>query len=314
MNPSNNLRMPILIVGLILLSGVRSGPVTAANVTIVASRDATLFQDLSGGTSNGAGQYLFVGQNNSMSSIRRALVFFDLSGQIPMWATVDSAKLTLKVSISHSGDKSVGIRRVTSDWDEGLSDAGGEEGGGAGATTGDATWIHTSYDDEFWTNPGGDFVVTTSASIVIGDAMAPVTWGSTAQMVADVDFWLGKPDSNFGWILINDDEVTQTTKRYDSRESPTAANRPRLTLWYTPFGTCNCPRQGDMNGDGVHDAVDLNAVIDALYFAGSDPQDGQCPTMRSDANSDGGGDMIDLEYMIDVLFFNGDFPVNPCSL
>ncbi|MGH7613747.1 MAG: hypothetical protein ACREMW_06870 [Gemmatimonadales bacterium] len=57
-------------------------------------------------------------------------------------------------------------------------------------------------------------------------------WGSTAQLVADVQGWLADPASNFGWILIGDESATATAKQFDSRESA-ASIRPELRVFFT---------------------------------------------------------------------------------
>jgi len=75
---------------------------------------------------------------------------------------------------------------------------------------------------------------------------------------------------------------------------------------------CSCPFQGDLNGDGTFDAIDLNDLIDVLFFNATDPQDPDCPRTRGDLNASGVADAVDLNYMIDLLFFNGPFPVDPC--
>jgi hypothetical protein len=76
---------------------------------------------------------------------------------------------------------------------------------------------------------------------------------------------------------------------------------------------CECPYQGDLDANGLHDAVDLNILIDVLFFNEDDPQDPCCPTTRGDLFSDGATDATDLNYMIDLLFFNGPNPHDPCQ-
>ncbi|MBD3297258.1 MAG: hypothetical protein GF341_01270 [candidate division Zixibacteria bacterium] len=76
---------------------------------------------------------------------------------------------------------------------------------------------------------------------------------------------------------------------------------------------CSCPFQADFNADSFLDAVDLNALIDALFFNGPDPQDPNCPTTRGDFNNDGVSDATDLNALIDALFFNGPDPCDPCN-
>lgn len=53
-------------------------------------------------------------------------------------------------------------------------------------------------------------------------------------MVSDVQDWLDNPANNFGWLIKGQESVGQTAKRFDSRENPTAANRPLLTIYYSP--------------------------------------------------------------------------------
>ncbi|MCL4211824.1 MAG: hypothetical protein KJZ68_14310, partial [Phycisphaerales bacterium] len=62
----------------------------------------------------------------------------------------------------------------------------------------------------------------------------PYTWGSTSGMVGDVQGWLDNPAANFGWVLIGNEAVSVTAKRFDSRENPVPENRPVLIVDYTP--------------------------------------------------------------------------------
>lgn len=78
-------------------------------------------------------------------------------------------------------------------------------------------------------------------------------------------------------------------------------------------GYCFCPMQGDLNGDRTVDVLDLNGLIDVLFYGGVNPQDPHCPTSRSDLYNDGVPDAIDLNYMIDYLFFGGKEPCDPCN-
>lgn len=76
---------------------------------------------------------------------------------------------------------------------------------------------------------------------------------------------------------------------------------------------CACPYQTDFNADSFLDATDLNAMIDALFFNGSDPQDPDCPNTRADFNCDGFSDATDMSDFIDHLFFSGAAPCDPCA-
>ncbi len=79
-------------------------------------------------------------------------------------------------------------------------------------------------------------------------------------------------------------------------------------------GCCDCPYQADLNADDVWDAVDLNLLINTIFFNGANPQDPSCPTRRADLNFDGVEDAVDLNLIISLLFFNGPPPVDPCAL
>jgi len=180
------------------------------------------------------GSRLFVGKTNS-GSIRRAVIAFDFSGLIPAGSTIKSVTLKLYMSKTHAEVETVDLHRLLTDWGEGTSDASGNEGGEGGgtiATSGDATWIHRNYKSELWQSPGGDYSATASAGISVSGSGTYI-WGSTPQLVDDVQSWLDNPSSNAGWILIGNETRSQTTKRFDSKECGTDAFRPVLTVTFT---------------------------------------------------------------------------------
>lgn len=213
-------------------------PIARANpdeITIGAQKDNTLYESDTGDTSNGVGSYFFAGSTMN-GDIRRGVIAFDIAGNIPAGSTINSVTLMLNLSRTMTGDETVALHRLLEDWGEGTSNADANEGMGAPATEGDATWIHTFFDTQLWTTAGGSFDSTVSGSTVVG-AIGPYSWGSTAQMVADVQGWLDDPSSNFGWILIGDEANTMTAKRFDSLQNSNAANRPMLTIDYNPPAT-----------------------------------------------------------------------------
>jgi hypothetical protein len=60
---------------------------------------------------------------------------------------------------------------------------------------------------------------------------SPYSFGPTPGLTADVQAWLERPDSSFGWILISTAEATpKTARRFGSREDP--FNAPRLLVDY----------------------------------------------------------------------------------
>jgi hypothetical protein len=213
-------------------------------VELEADRDNTLFETSEGSTSSGAGVHLFLAGPGGLyvptKGIRRVLVHFDvearvLDGSIPAASKIASAELRLTLNKSNFVDPvSVSLHRATSDWGEGSSDAGVPGGEGTAAATGDATWLHTFYSDLFWTIPGGDFDATPSATAGVGTTLTGYSWGSTPELVSDVQAWRLDSASNFGWLLTTD--VVDSGRRFYSRESEPEgegeldSNRPTLIL------------------------------------------------------------------------------------
>lgn len=200
------------------------------SITLTASQDNTLYESATGNISNGAGDYLFAGQTNQ-GAIRRGLLAFDLTDKLPAGATIVSATLQLRLSKTSAGPTTVSLHRVLANWGEGSSNANSNEGGGVTATTGDATWLHTLFNTTLWQAPGGDFAATASATATVA-GVADYQWRSPT-LLADVQGWVANPATNFGWLIMGDEGTSGTAKRFDSRENPTAANRPQLTITYT---------------------------------------------------------------------------------
>ncbi|MBS0198754.1 MAG: multicopper oxidase family protein [Planctomycetes bacterium] len=216
-----------------MLASLLGASAAADTVVLSASKDNTLYQSATGTLSNGAGHSLFVGIPNS-GGVRRAIVRFDLSA-IPMDATVDSVTVRLFMSRTRNGDQTTHLHRVLADWGEGASNAGGNEGSGATAQPGDATWLHRFYPDQFWTAPGGDFNPTPSASITVGSGQMFYEW-STPALADDVRAFIAAPATNFGWIVIGNEQTQPSSKRLESRESDVPEYAPQLVVNYTPAG------------------------------------------------------------------------------
>jgi len=207
-----------------------AGPARADEVVVAPVADATLYESSTGSLANGAGQHLFTGVGNA---VKRGVLRFDVAAAVPTGSTIDSVELTLNMSRTIASGNSNRLHRVLTAWTEGPTDASGEEGAGDPSQPGDVTWIHTTYDTAFWSTPGGDFVATESASTVVG-GIGSYTWGSTPEMVADVQQWLDTPSTNHGWLLRGDEIGSFTAKRFDTREHPDPAVRPALRIVYTP--------------------------------------------------------------------------------
>ena len=204
----------------------------SAQTEVIApvGKDNSLFESDGGSLSNGAGTYLFAGKTSN-GEIRRGLVMFDVSS-VPQGSRVESVTLTLHMSKTISGAEDVALHSLLADWGEGSSDADFQEGKGIDPKDGDATWIHRFWDTkDTWVTPGGDYSPTASATLAVNKT-GSYTWGSTEQLVADVQSWVDNPESNYGWIFIGNESSNGSAKRFDSKENTSEMNRPVLTVTY----------------------------------------------------------------------------------
>lgn len=222
--------------------GEGEDPVAPLGVSLVlgASRDATLYEDALGQTASGSAMYIFAGRtgDNAEYAVRRALIDFDLSA-LPPDAEILSATLRLRCSKLPVGGENteISLHRVTRPWSEGPSDPGGAGGMGTQAQTGDVTWLHTTYDTAFWNTPGGDFDPIASASVPV-NTIGVHTWSSPG-LLNDIRAWRANPASNRGWVLLGNESLPKTARRFDSHEHSNANNRPQLIIRY-----CGSPQEG----------------------------------------------------------------------
>lgn len=202
----------------------------------MASKNNTLYESSEGNISNGNGSHIFAGTTNN-GEIRRALLYFNLS-EIPAGSEIENAELRLVMSRTISGDVLVSIHEVLTNWGEGESNTGGEEGTGTNATDGDATWLHTFFPEAQWENAGGDFNSTSVSSILVGDT-GTYRWSSTDEFVNLVQKWLDDPEENYGLLVRGEESGNSTAKRYSSRHNSTEGNRPALVVEYSEMATFN---------------------------------------------------------------------------
>lgn len=205
-----------------------------AVIALAPSADNTIFEDSLGGTSNGAGDSFFAGKTGS-SLLRRGLLRFDLSA-IPAGSIITSVELSISCTRSASLGENVALHRALASWGEGTSVSLGQGGSGAPATTNDATWVFRFFGAtpaQPWTTIGGDFASIASASRDIAGE-GRYTFASTPELVADAQGWLDAPAANFGWFVLGAEDVTQSAKRFASRENPDALLRPELRVTYVP--------------------------------------------------------------------------------
>ena len=191
--------------------------------------------------SSGSGEDLYVGVT-AMSSLRRALLRFDVTGQAQGLGIaaqqVTKATLSLYVNRETAYNRvphSVSVHKLNRTLSpEGASNA--IDGTGAQAELGDATWSHYRWDDGLWTQEGGDYWPTPTASAIIRQSGMRYEFDVTS----DVRAWLlGEPlegnivDEEHGWLLRMDDEIqTHTVKRFSSKEVADVRQQPLLNITY----------------------------------------------------------------------------------
>jgi hypothetical protein len=234
-------------------------------VTLQASKDNTLYNRLSSvkyhnecglELSNGKGEHFFTGIGSGGQDVipdppepadcdprpnrpvlRRGVLAFDLDS-IPSGAEI--LKVTLKLNLTKasrdSGDKVVSLHTLNKDWGEGASEAGGGEGRGALAVTGDATWRYSNFNSIEWTSAGGDFNAAPSGSKIVGTSLVEYSWSSdeaaNEKMKTDVQNWLENPSSNFGWLLKGEEEGVLSARAFASHENQTEGKPPKLIVEY----------------------------------------------------------------------------------
>ncbi len=252
------------VLGVAVLSAAT--PTRAAMVEMPSALDNTLYESATGHLSNGAGQHFFAGRTSTTSggAIRRGLVWFDIETSIPPGATVTNAVLRLHMSRTITGSQNVSLHRATASWGEGASAAPGEEGGGATAQSGDATWQHRFHDTNFWSTAGGDFDPGALAVTAIS-GIGFYEWSSSSLIEHIQDIVDGEVD-NAGFMLVGNETTAATSKRFDTRENTVSANRPVLIVGYEE-------PTGELEGDITHTArllpeFEVPPVTNAFVGAG----------------------------------------------
>lgn len=202
----------------------------ADTVSITSSKDNSIYSENT--NSNGAGPGIYAGRTaTSPYPYRRGLIAFDVAASVPTGSTINSATLQLYCSKTVATDHPVTLHKVNAEWGEGTSIGTGQ---GAPPTTNDATWTHRLHPSSAWASAGGDFNATPSATQTVGGQSLSYTWGSTSEMVADVQSWLNSPSTNFGWVIRGNEATPQTAKEFGSREASNVLHRPLLTINFTP--------------------------------------------------------------------------------
>ncbi len=222
---------------------------SATTVQLVPVADAVLCESTGGTLANGAGDHLFAGRTNQATdAFRRALLRFDVSG-IPAGAVIDSVSLEIEVTrTSDLGPRLLGLHAVTAPWSEGPSHPYGNEGSCDTAGPGDATWLHADNPGQAWVQPGGDFDPVAQSAVVTRGTWR-TTFPNTTALAAQVQGWADDPATNHGWLVLGEESVVGSSRRFDSR---TGASPPLLTIDFTPSPPLlTGPAPGDAGTDNV---------------------------------------------------------------
>lgn len=213
-----------------------------------AGRDGMIREEAFG-NNLGANENLGV-RDTAGGNRHHALLQFDLSG-IPVGARIAEATLSLHQHDAGTPGGTVSVHRLMKDWDE------GDEVDGAGDG---ATWV--SYDFfRFWSAPGGDYALESSALTTIpGGGVGRYEWDVT-RLVND---WVAGAVPNFGLILTPG--APGTDVRFYSSDFADAALHPRLTVRYAcacgspclaPRGAGRIALIGDGGSPGADDQLKM---------------------------------------------------------
>lgn len=157
---------------------------------------------------------------NGKSQSSRALLEFDIAGNIPPDAIITSASLTVTVtSVPSAPVNSIfDLRAVLEDWSET-----------------DATWANRLVTTP-WSTPGGavgvDFSSQISQTNFFGSSTGPTTFVSSSNLVVDVQNWLQNPGANFGWVIISEAQGVNYTERGIASREDTADGPPTLFIQF----------------------------------------------------------------------------------
>ncbi len=247
----------------------------ADEIVLEATADTSLYSE-SGTLSNAKGNQLFVGRTlgSNGAGSRRGLVRFDgIASELPPGAEITAVTLSLRANANGGNviGRNISVHRLEGAWGEGSSSGSGQ---GSPAGTGDATWTHRVFNTDMWNSAGGDFTGTASAVTNLSTGTGPVTW-SSGQLTADVQDWASGASPNHGWILIADEQALGSAMSFGTREQGQAANRPRLTITFTPASSgtftlelqADPPEGGSVSGAGTFDDG-TEAPIEAVPMPG----------------------------------------------
>jgi PEP-CTERM motif len=223
--------------GVILLG--TAATLRAEIIALHPMADTTLIQVAPGNNLGGAD--FFNAGTAGNGNRNRALLSFDLSG-IPIGSTINFASLSFDIirqPVMDLQTATFGLHRMLVSWNEGVQIPEDENSPGLGAPAagGESAWAYRFAIDTGWSVPGGqpgvEFVAAPSSTTFVYGLGDPVLFESTAEIAADVQFWLDNPNQNFGWMFMTETEqVRKSARSFASREDPNGG--PLLLIDFTP--------------------------------------------------------------------------------
>jgi hypothetical protein len=199
------------------------------------------------------------------SPANNCLFKFNLQ-DIPSNAVINSVAFRLFVTNNPTAAADFDVNRLLQDWGEGSgTNQFSHNGNGSPAAAGEATWNSRFSPSTPWGAGGGqagtDFVTTPSATAMLTAGPNDFT---SPGLVSDVQLWLQKPGTNFGWIVLATGGASSTGKLVASREDPDKA--PTLIVDYSlPSSSAAPPTIFGMSlvGNQVH--FSFNAESNRTY-------------------------------------------------
>lgn len=163
------------------------------------------------------------------TSVQRSLLEIDFS--LGAGNTISVATLTLYCNAENNAiDANVEAHRALRQWY-----AGDQNGAAPPAGHDGSTWNHRNVNgDVHWGTTGGqsatDYAASATASTSITGTGTTFDW----NVLTDVQAWYAGTATNYGWFLINANEVNNDTlKQFVSSAGATSSQRPKLVITYT---------------------------------------------------------------------------------
>lgn len=284
----------------------------AAQVTLFPSKDNTLYQS-SNTVSCGAGSHLITGRTDA-ASLRRAVLAFDVAGSVVAGSTITGVSMSIVVNRERdNAARDHSLHRLTEDWGQGASNCDGAEGQGAPAETGDATWLYSFFNTSTWSNLGGSFNLTPSVTVSLANGNGTFLF-SGGSLIADVQEMLDFAGNNFGWVLIGEEGVDKTARRFYSSENGQPSRGPVLVVDFTPPAGAEacCAIEGfcALTDAGSCAGTNLPGVTSCTPNPCDQPQ-GTCCSDLGDCQVIGQADCIDQGDTFQGE--GGSCDPNPCS-